>query len=479
VEAHGNLTGELTGFVGRRAELALVRQSLIAARLVTLTGPGGIGKTRLALRAASAARRAFRDGVWLTELAGLRDPALLAAELARSLRLSDQAAPWGVTALSDHLAARQALLILDGCEHLTDSCAVLADALLRGCPELRILATSRHVLRVAGEVTVVVPPMSVPSEAGFGTPDGPGDLWRYEAVRLFADRAAAVLPEFVIDDGNGPVVAALCRRLDGIPLAIELATGRLRSLSPGQILARLDSGFELLSGGGPAQPPRHRALEGTLEWSYELLTDTERAAWRRVSVFAGSFDLDAAEYVCAGDAVISLESVADLIDSLVAKSVLLRTAGQDAAAARYRLLDTIGAFGLRKLRAEGDECALRLRHFGWCAALAARPGAWGRAGRDGWPSWTASTRTSAPPWSSACRRPRRRTWWPPESGSPVTCGGTGRRTAISPKGAGSWPRRSTSLISPRGCGAGRSGWPGTWPSCRRTCLARARCSRRR
>jgi len=262
VDAHGNLTGELTGFVGCRAELALVRQSLAAARLVTLTGPGGIGKTRLALRTASAARRAFRDGVWLTELAGLRDPALLAAELASSLGLSDQAATWGVTALSDHLAARQALLILDGCEHLTDGCAVLADALLRGCPELRILATSRHVLRVAGEVTVVVPPMSVPSEAGPCAPGGPGDLSRYEAVRLFADRAAAVLPEFVIDNGNGPVVAALCRRLDGIPLAIELATGRLRSLSPGQILARLDSGFELLSGGGPAQPPRHRALEG-------------------------------------------------------------------------------------------------------------------------------------------------------------------------------------------------------------------------
>jgi predicted ATPase/DNA-binding NarL/FixJ family response regulator len=300
--------------------------------------------------------------------------------VARSLRLSDQAARWGVTALSDYLAARQALLILDGCEHLTDGCAVLSDALLRACPELRIMATSRHVLRVAGEVTVVVPPMSMPGEAG---PGGLADPSQFEAVRLFAERAVAVLPDFVIDEGNGPVVAALCRRLDGIPLAIELAAGRLRSLSPGQILARLDSGFELLSGGGPAQPPRHRALEGTLEWSYELLTDTERAAWRRVSVFAGSFDLDAAEHVCAGDGVISPESVADLIDGLVAKSILLRTAGQDAAAARYRLLDTIGAFGLRKLRAEGDERAFRLRHFGWYAALAARQEAWG-AGRARW-----------------------------------------------------------------------------------------------
>lgn len=389
MEAHGNLTGELTGFVGRRDELALVRQSLIAARLVTLTGPGGIGKTRLALRAATAARRAFRDGVWVTELAGLRDPALLAAEVARSLRLADQAAPWGIAALTDYLAPRQALLILDGCEHLTDGCAVLADALLRGCPELRIVATSRHVLRVAGEVTVVVPPMSVPCEAGPGAPHVPpglgraADLSRYEAVRLFAERAAAVLPEFVIDDGNGAVVAALCRRLDGIPLAIELAAGRLRSLSPGQILARLDSGFGLLSGGGPAQPPRHRALEATLEWSYGLLTDAERAVWRRVSVFAGSFDLDAAEHVCAGDAVISQQPVADLIDGLVAKSILLRAADQLAAAARYRLLDTIGEFGLRKLRTEGDERVFRLRHFGWYAALAARQGAWG-AGRARW-----------------------------------------------------------------------------------------------
>ena len=386
MEAHGNLTGELTGFVGRRAELALVRQSLIAARLVTLTGPGGIGKTRLALRAATTAQRAFRDGVWLAELAGLRDPALLAAEVARSLRLSDQATSWGVTALTDYLAPRQVLLILDGCEHLTDSCAILADALLRGCPDLRIMATSRHVLQVAGEVTLVVPPMSLPGEAGPGAPGGPGapaDLSHYEAVRLFAERAAAVLPGFVIDAGNGPVVAALCRRLDGIPLAIELAAGRLRSLSPGQILTRLDSGFELLSGGGPAQPPRHRALEATLEWSYGLLTTAEQAVWRRVSVFAGSFDLDAAEHVCAGDSVISCESVADLIDGLVANSILLRTAGQDAAAARYRLLDTIGAFGLRKLRTEGHERAFRLRHFGWYSALAARQEAWG-PGRARW-----------------------------------------------------------------------------------------------
>ena len=182
------MRGELTEFVGRRVELARVRQALGGARLVTLTGPGGIGKTRLALRAADGAQRAFRDGAWLAELGGLLDRGLLVPEVARSLGLSDQSGPWAVASLSDYLQARQLLLVLDQCEHLADACAVLADALLRGCPELRIIATSRHVLGVTGEVTVAVPPMTVPSEDGPAAPEG---LLRYEAVRLFTGRAAA------------------------------------------------------------------------------------------------------------------------------------------------------------------------------------------------------------------------------------------------------------------------------------------------
>jgi predicted ATPase len=293
----GRLRGELTEFVGRRSELALVRQELGHARLVTLTGPGGIGKTRLALQAAAGARRAFADGVWLAELAGLRDPALLVPEVARSLGLSDRSGRWAVAALADYLHGKQVLLVLDGCEHLADGCAVLADALLRACPGLRIMATSRHVLGVAGEVTVPVPPMTVPGEAD---PDDPEELLRFEAVRLFTARAAAVLPGFALDAGSGPVVAAVCRALDGIPLAVELAVVRLRSLSLLQILSRLDSRFELLSGGGPAGQPHHRTLQAAMEWSYGLLTEAEQAMWRRVSVFAGPFDLDAAEGVCAG-----------------------------------------------------------------------------------------------------------------------------------------------------------------------------------
>ena len=374
----GRLRGELTRFVGRRAELALVRTALGEARLVTLTGPGGIGKTRLALQAADHARRAFKDGAWLAELGGLRDPALLVPEVARSLGLSDQSARWAVASVSDHLRDRRVLLVLDQCEHLADACAVMADGLLRACPSLRIIATSRHVLGVTGEVTVAVPPMTVP--AGGGLDDAPEDLLRFEAVGLFAARAVAVLPGFRLDGGNGAAVAGICRRLDGIPLAVELAAVRLRSLSPAQILARLDTRFGLLSSGGAAGVPQHRTLEAALDWSYELLTGAEQAMWRRVSVFAGSFDLDAAEVVCAG-AEITAEAVVDLVDTLVAKSVLSRAPGDGKA--RYRLLDTIAEFGLRKVRGRGHERKLRLRHRAWYAALAARQEAFG-PGRAEW-----------------------------------------------------------------------------------------------
>ena len=325
---------------------------------------------------AAGAGRAFRDGVWLAELGGLRDPGLLVGEVARSLGLSDRSARWAVASLADYLQNRQVLLVLDGCEHLADACAVLVDALLRGCPGLRILATSRHVLGVAGEVTIAVPPMTVPAEGGRAAPE---ELLGYEAVRLFAGRGAAVLPGFALDVGNGTAVAGVCRAVDGIPLAIELAAVRLRSLSPEQILARLGSRFQLLSGGGPACQPQHRTLQAALEWSYELLTDGEQAMWRRVSVFAGSFDLDAAEAVCAVGRV-AAGQIADLIDALVAKSILLRE-GQGTA--RYRLLDTIREFGLTKLRGRGNERALRLRHQRWYAALAARQEAFG-SGRAAW-----------------------------------------------------------------------------------------------
>jgi predicted ATPase/DNA-binding CsgD family transcriptional regulator len=358
------LGGELTGFVGRRRELAGVRAALAGARLVTLTGPGGIGKTRLAVRAAAQMRRGFRDGAWVVELAGLSDGALLAAEVARSLGLLDQSARWGVATLAERLAGREILLVVDNCEHLRDACAVLAGALLRACPGLRILGTSRAVLGVGGEVSFPVPPMPVPAEGAM--PAGEG-LLEYEAVRLFAERGAAVLPGFAVDAGNGRDVAELCRRLEGLPLAIELAAVRLRSMSPGQMLARLDDRFGLLSLGDRSQP-RHETLQAALGWSYDLMTGAERVLWARCSVFTGSFDLEAAEAVCAGGDIVP-GAVADLVDALVAKSILACRPG--GGRARYRMLDTVREYGLRRLRDAGGERLLRERHRDWYAGLAA------------------------------------------------------------------------------------------------------------
>ena len=366
----GRLRGELSGFVGRRSELAAIRVALGGARLVTLSGPGGIGKTRLAVRTAWEARRAFGDGIWLVELASLHDPALLAPEVARAVGLLDQSAGWAVATLSEHLAGRRALLVLDNCEHLLDACAVLAGAILRACAGVRILATSRQVLGVAGEVTFAVPPLSVPDRSDRGPPD---KLLQFEAVRLFAERGAAVLPGFVVDAANGQAVADLCIRLEGIPLAIELAAVRLRALSPEQILARLADRFGLLSAGDPADP-RHRTLQATLDWSYDLLPPPEQAMWQRASVFAGSFDLDAAEAVCAGDGA-AAGAIVDLVDQLVAKSILRRSPGGDPA--RYRMLDTVREYGRQRLRETGGAQALDRRHRDFYARLAARQDALG------------------------------------------------------------------------------------------------------
>jgi predicted ATPase/DNA-binding CsgD family transcriptional regulator len=361
----GRLRGELSGFVGRRAELGRVRAALGGARLVTLTGPGGIGKTRLAVQAAAEVRRRFRDGAWMVELAGLGDPALLAPEVARAFGLLDQSSGWAVATLADSLAGRHALLVLDNCEHLLDACAILAGALLRSCPGLRILATSRQVLGVTGEVTVPVPPLPVPPE---GAVPASESLLEYGAVRLFAERGAAVLPGFAVEAGNGEAIAELCRRLEGIPLAIELAAVRLRAMSPEQILARVEDRFGLLSAGDPTTP-RHGTLLAALTWTYDLLMPAEQALWRRCSVFTGSFDLDAAESVCAGDGI-AADAVADLVDGLVAKSVLLRRPGGQMA--RYRLLDTVREYGQQRLREAGRDMALHRRHRDWYAAAAAR-----------------------------------------------------------------------------------------------------------
>ncbi|MFC1404699.1 MULTISPECIES: hypothetical protein [Streptacidiphilus] len=361
----GNLPAETTGFVGRSAELAEAVRLLTTARLVTVVGPGGVGKSRLALRAAAAgaatgAADPSRDGAWVVECSLVRDPELLVHAVAEALRVTDGTARPPVDILIAHLRGRSLLLVLDGCEHLVDGCAALVARLLAEAPGLRILATSRQPLGVGGEHLLQVPPLST---------EGPGP----EAVELFVQRAAAVLPGFTLTDANREAVTALCHRLDGIPLALELAAGRLRVLGVEQITERLNDRFRVLTGGSRTALPRHQTLRTAIGWSHELCTPAERLLWARVSVFAGSFDLDAAEYVCAGDGL-RADEVLDLLSELVAKSIVLRE--EDAPdrdpsrAARYRLLDTLREYGARWLGDTGTEPLLRRRHRDWYLGLA-------------------------------------------------------------------------------------------------------------
>jgi len=360
----GSLPAELTSFVGRRRELAETKRLLAQSRLVTLTGMGGVGKTRLAVRAASSMRRAFPDGVWFVPLAELREPAMLPATIATALGLPDGSTAT-VAALAEHLEDKRLLLILDNCEHVLHACAVLAAKLLSAAHGVRILVTSRQILRADGEQILTVPPLSVPG-------DGEGQAPAHaESVELFADRAAAVLPGFAVDAGNRDDVVRLCRRLDGVPLAIELAAVRLRVLSLDQVLRRLDNRFRLLTGGSRTALPRQQTLEATVGWSYELCTPQEQAVWRAVSVLPGGFDLDAAETVCAIDGVVP-DDVLDLIAALVDKSVLTRRDGTFGRTAWYRMLETVREYGQLKLAESGREPEVRARHVEYCEALAER-----------------------------------------------------------------------------------------------------------
>ncbi|MCF1600521.1 ATP-binding protein, partial [Streptomyces muensis] len=284
---------ETTSFVDRRGELAAGRELLARARLITLTGPGGVGKTRLAARIAAAVRRTFPDGVRFVHLSGLDDPALVPLAAADALDLHDHSARPPLPALVERLRDRRLLLLIDNCEHLLPACAELAAALLHGTTGVRILATSRHRLGLTEEHLLDVRPLPVP--------DPDGDLTSPEgcpALALFADRAAAVVPGFRLTAANRGAVARLCRRLDGLPLAIELAAVRMRVLDVDRLLDRLDDRYRLLTGGSPAALPRHQTLRAAVDWSHELCTARERLTWARLSVLAGSFDLETAEAVC-------------------------------------------------------------------------------------------------------------------------------------------------------------------------------------
>ena len=297
-----------------------MKRLLEDTRLLTLTGSGGCGKTRLALAVASELVEGFEDGVWMVELASLADPSLVPQAVASTLGVREQPGRSLTETLSDYLRSKKLLLVLDNCEHLIEACAELAEALLRSCPELRILATSREALGIAGEIAWPVPSLSLPDLRRL--PDVES-LSRYESARLFVERAAAVKPTFTLTEQNAPAVAQVCYRLDGIPLAIELAAARTKVLSVEQISARLDDCFRLLAAGGRTAMPRHRTLHATMDWSHELLSvQEERCLFRRLSVFAGGFTLEAAESVCAGEDL-QRDEVLDLLSHLVDKSLVV------------------------------------------------------------------------------------------------------------------------------------------------------------
>ncbi|CAL9627840.1 hypothetical protein SUDANB145_06002 [Streptomyces sp. enrichment culture] len=342
----GNLPLELDAFVGRAAELSELDDALRGARLVTVTGVGGVGKSRLAERA--AARSAPRDGVWRVELAPVRDPEFVDYAVVEALGLTDHTTRTPRETLLAHLADREVLLLLDGFEHLVDACARLVTELLGRAPGLRVLAVGRRPLAVSGERLFPLAPLS-------------GE----EAVALLTVRAAQHGVE--IGGGDGAEVRELCRRLDGIPLAIELAAGRLGVLTPEQVLGRLDDRFRLLAGENRTALPRHRALRTAIGWSHELCTPGERLLWARLSVFAGRFDLEAAEYVCGGDGL-PADEVLDVLSALLAQSVLTRE--ETPAGARYRMLGTVRAYGAEWLEATGDAPRLRRRHRDWYVGLA-------------------------------------------------------------------------------------------------------------
>ncbi|MFJ4468899.1 ATP-binding protein [Streptomyces sp. NPDC089424] len=350
---------ETTSFVDRRAELAEGRELLARARLVTLTGPGGVGKTRLAGRIAARVARAFPDGVHVVHLCGLHDPALVPVAAADALGLHDHSAQPPLEALVAQVRDRRLLLVVDNCEHLLGACADLAAALLRGTAGVRVLATSRHRLGLTEEHLLEVRPLPVPDPDGDPSGAGPGP-----ALALFADRAAAVVPGFRLTPANRSAVARLCRRLDGLPLAIELAAVRMRVLSVEQLLERLDDRYRLLSAGSPAVLPRHRTLRAAVDWSHDLCTGPEQLVWARLSVLAGSFDLETAEAVCADGERIRSYDVMEAVAGLVDKSVLCREPGPDGV--RYRLLDTLRHYGGERLRElPGDEAVTRRRQRDW------------------------------------------------------------------------------------------------------------------
>lgn len=369
--ASGNLPVELTTFIGRECETAEVRRLLGTTRLLNLMGSGGTGKTRLALQAASEVLDEFPDGVWLVELAMLSDGDRVPSVVAAALGVAEEPARPLIETLVNHLRSRTLLLILDNCEQIADDAARLVQALLRSCPALRLLVTSRHVLGVPGEVTWTVPTMSVPDV--WRDPLDGGDLLQklpqYEGMRLFVERATAAKPSFAITRENAPIIAKICWSLDGIALAIELAAARVKVLSLEQIESHLADRFRLLAARSATVEPRQQTLQALIDWSYDLLCEKERVLFRSLTVSSRGRTLEAVEAVCSGDGI-DREEVLDLLSQLVDKSLITLETGMDGSA-RYTLLESMWDYGHEKLVAAGELTMLRDRHAQFFTRLAA------------------------------------------------------------------------------------------------------------
>jgi predicted ATPase/DNA-binding SARP family transcriptional activator/DNA-binding CsgD family transcriptional regulator len=362
-----NLPTSLTSFVGREKALSEVKRLLSMTRLLTLTGAGGSGKSRFALEVARDLLGAYPDGVWLVELAPLLDPALVPQAVARALGVREQPGRSLTDTLTDHLRAKDFLLVVDNCEHLVDAAARLAEALLESCPKLRILATSREPLSVPGEAVWTVRPLSLPDVERASSIES---LINSEAVRLFLDRAHLRLPGFALSEANAGAVGRICRKLEGIPLAIELAAARMGALAVKQVAQRLEDSLKLLVGGSRTADPRHQSLRATLNWSHKLLSEDERKLFGRLSVFAGGWTLEAAEEVCSGEGI-EQEHVLDILSKLVDKSLVVADASPgDEGALRYRMLEPLRQYGQERLKVCGEVQRVRERHADYYLALA-------------------------------------------------------------------------------------------------------------
>jgi predicted ATPase/DNA-binding CsgD family transcriptional regulator len=377
----GNLPAETTSFVGRRREQAEIRTKLTSARLVSLVGPGGVGKTRLALRVAADLSRGFRHGAWLVELAEVRDEALVTNAVLAGLDLRDQAGMTPLQILVSYSQEKELLLVLDNCEHVLDAAAQLVSDMLRSAPNVRVIATCREPLQVAGEHVVPVTPLQVPGEDGA---EPLAQVLQNEAVALFTERAAAASGGFALTDSNQAAVVGLCRRLDGLPLAIELAAVRTRVLSVDEVLERLRDRFALLTGGSRAALPRHQTLQATIDWSYGLLTEREQSLLRRLSAFAARFTLEDAESVCSSGELPPTDAL-DLLSSLVEKSLLMREdySGRTC----YRLHETMREYATLKLRDQDEDGVLSERCLEYYRTRCLSMEAEGRYRLPEWLSW--------------------------------------------------------------------------------------------